>query len=115
MSDHVAVMSESFTTMVTLERLVPCVGPHVLLQGPGCAELLSAQLALDSTVVLGDHVLAGVGGELGAMCETLVTLVTPQVFVRTVRRHVGDHLTARGEDLITLVALECLVWICARR
>ena len=45
MSDHVAVMSESFTTMVTLERLVPCVGPHVLLQGPGCAELLSAQLA----------------------------------------------------------------------
>ena len=45
MSDHVAVMSESFTTMVALEGLIPRVGPHVLLESPRCAELLSAQLA----------------------------------------------------------------------
>ena len=61
--------------------------------------------SLDSTVVLGDHVLTSVSGELGAMCETLVTLITPQVLVGTVGRHVSDHLTARCEDLVTLVAL----------
>ena len=45
MSDHVAVMSESFTTMVAFEGLIPRVGPHVLLKRPRCAKLLSAQLA----------------------------------------------------------------------
>ena len=45
MSDHVAVMSESFTTMVALEGFIPRVGPHVLFESPRCAELLSAQLA----------------------------------------------------------------------
>ena len=43
--DHVAVVSKCFTTVVTFEGLVPRVGPHVLLQCPGSAELLSAQLA----------------------------------------------------------------------
>ena len=56
-------------------------------------------------MVLGDHVLTSVSGELGAMCETLVTLITPQILVGTVGRHVSDHLTARCEDLVTLVAL----------
>ena len=40
---HVAVVSECFATVVTLEGLVSGVCPHVLLQGPGSAKLLSAQ------------------------------------------------------------------------
>lgn len=64
-------------------------------------------------MVLGDHVLARVSSELGAVCEALVTLVTPQVLVCTVGRHVSDHLATRREHLVTLVTLESLVRICA--
>ena len=56
-------------------------------------------------MVLGDHVLARVSSELGAVCEALVTLVTPQVLVCTVGRHVSDHLATRREHLVTLVTL----------
>jgi len=114
-SDHVAVVSESFAAVIAFEGLVPRVCPHVLLQCPGGAEFLRTQLALNAAMVLGDHVLASVSSELGAMCETLVTLVTPQVLVSRVGGHVGDHLTACSEDLVTLVTLECLVRICTGR
>lgn len=43
--DHVAVVSECLATVVAFEGFVPCVCPHVLLQSPRRAELLSAQLA----------------------------------------------------------------------
>ena len=56
-------------------------------------------------MVLGDHVLASVSGELSTVRETFVALVAPEVLVRTVRCHVGDHLTTRREHLVTLVAL----------
>jgi len=113
-SDHVAVVSESFATVVALEGFVSRVCPHVFLQRPWCAEFLSAQLALNTTMVLGDHVLASVSGELSTVRETFVALVAPEVLVRTVRCHVGDHLTTRREHLVTLVALEGLVRISAR-
>lgn len=112
-SDHVAVMSKSLATVVTFKGFIPCVCPHVLLQRPRSAEFLSAQLALDATMVLGDHVLASVSGQLGAVCKALVALVAPEIFIGTVRCHVGYHFTARRENLVTLVALESLVGVSA--
>ena len=44
-SDHVAVVSESFAAVIAFEGLVPRVCPHVLLQRPGGAEFLRTQLA----------------------------------------------------------------------
>ena len=41
----------------------------------------SAGNLLNAAMVLGDHVLTSVSSELGAMCETLVTLITPQVLI----------------------------------
>lgn len=62
MSDHVAVMSEGFAAVIAFEGFIPRMCPHVFLQRPGSAEFLSAQLALNTAMVLGDHVLASVSG-----------------------------------------------------
>lgn len=109
MSYHVGVVSEGLATVVTFEGLVARVCPHMFLQGPGSTELLSAQLALYAAVVLRDHVLSGVGGQLGTVSETLITLVTSQVLISRVGGHVRDHLATRREDLVALVTLEGLV------
>jgi len=82
---HVRMVSKGFATVVAFEGFVSCVGPHVLFQCPGSAELLTALLTLDPPVVLwSPYMLSGMGCQLSAVGERLVTLVTVQALLTAV-------------------------------